>query len=243
MSEQLEGIKAIIFDLGNVIIDLHYDRAANRLADLSGLEGPELNQLLVSSDVLKVFEVGGMSESEFRQEVCDLLKIKLVDDDFDQIWNSLLGEISKARLDKLGELKNSFKTFVLSNTNAIHLRSFDDTLLKAHGFEGIHKLVHKAYYSHTMKMRKPNSDIYEFVLSENKLVPSEVLFIDDRKDNIEAARELGIHTYWNKNMDDWIDMFARELNWQLSKDYFADRRKKTRIVTSEIIGWKNEGRK
>ena len=207
MSEQLEGIKAIIFDLGNVIIDLHYDRAANRLAELSGMKVEELNELLVSSDVLKVFEVGGMSEPEFRKEVCGLLNIQLEDDEFDQIWNSLLGEISKARLDKLGELKNSFKTFVLSNTNAIHLRSFDDTLFKAHGFEGIHELVHKAYYSHTVKMRKPNADIYEFVLSENKLVPNEVLFIDDRKDNIEAADALGIRTFWNREVNDWVRIF------------------------------------
>lgn len=205
MSEQLKGIKAIIFDLGNVIIDLHYDRAVNRLSELSGVDGVELNQLLVSSDVLKVFEIGGMSESEFRKEVCELLKIQLADDAFDQIWNSLLGEISRGRLDRLEELKKAYQTFVLSNTNAIHLRSFDTTLNDAHGFNGIHELVHKAYYSHEVGMRKPNADIYEFVLAEQNLSPRDVLFIDDRQDNIEAADALGIRTFWNRGVDDWLD--------------------------------------
>jgi len=151
--------------------------------------------------------VGGMSEGDFRKEVCGSLKIQLADEEFDRIWNSLLGEISKARLDKLRDLKASFRTFVLSNTNSIHLRSFDATLYNGHGFNGIHELVHKAYYSHEVKMRKPNADIYEFVLNEQGLSPREVLFIDDRQDNIEAADALGIKTFWNKEVDDWVRIF------------------------------------
>jgi len=204
MSEQLKGIKAIIFDLGNVLIDLHYERAANRLAELSGLGVAELNQLLVSSEVLKIFEVGGVSESDFRKEVCGLLKIQLGDEEFDQIWNSLLGDISAIRLVRLAELKKSYSTFVLSNTNSIHLKSFDKNLQNAHGIEGIHTLVDKAYYSHEVRMRKPNADIYQFVLEEQNLTPEEVLFIDDRRDNIEAADALGIRTFWNRKVDDWV---------------------------------------
>jgi len=204
MSEQLKGIKAIIFDLGNVLIDLHYERAANRLAELSGLGVAELNQLLVSSEVLKIFEVGGVSESDFRKEVCGLLKIQLGDEEFDQIWNSLLGDISAIRLVRLAELKKSYSTFVLSNTNSIHLKSFDKNSQNAHGIEGIHTLVDKAYYSHEVRMRKPNADIYQFVLEEQNLTPEEVLFIDDRRDNIEAADALGIRTFWNRKVDDWV---------------------------------------
>ncbi len=204
MSKKLEGIKAIIFDLGNVIIDLHYDRAANRLVELSGLEFEKLNKLLITSEVLRIFEVGGMSESDFRKEVCNLLNIEIGDDEFDSIWNSLLGEVSSERIERLMSLKNSYQTMILSNTNSIHLRSFDNMLHNSHGVSGMHELVHMAYYSHEVKMRKPNSDIYEFALAENRLEAQEVLFIDDRKDNIEAAQELGIRVYWNENVDDWM---------------------------------------
>ena len=207
MSEQLSGIKAIIFDLGKVIIDLHYDRTAIQLAKLSGLHVSEIDLLLESSEMLKMFEVGGMSEDKFRSKVCGLLNIKLEDKEFDTIWNSLLGEISKERLDKLLELKKEFTTFILSNTNTIHLKSFNETLQAVHGFEGIRELVHKAYYSHEIGMRKPNSEIYEFVLAEQEFKPQEVLFVDDRKDNIEAADGLGIKTFWNEKIDDWISLF------------------------------------
>ncbi|MCP4458719.1 MAG: HAD family phosphatase [Cytophagales bacterium] len=204
MGDQLTGINAIIFDLGGVVIDLDYDRAANQLANLSGLETGELNQLLVSSDILKTFEVGEISENEFRQKVCELVDIQLQNDEFDRIWNSLLGVISEPRVKKMLELKENFKTLVLSNTNAIHLRSFDKTLFEGHGFMGVHELVHQAYYSHEIGMRKPNNNIYAHVLDDQNLSPYEVLFIDDRKDNIEAAQELGIRIYWNENVDDWM---------------------------------------
>ena len=207
MSEQTKGIKTIIFDLGNVVIDLHYERAADQFCDLSGVKSNELDELLVSSEALKSFEVGGLGEEEFRNEICRLLKIEIKDDYFDSIWNAILGEISGRRVKAMLELKKRFSTFVLSNTNSIHLRSFNQSLKEAYGYDGVHELVHQTYYSHEVEMRKPNRDIYEFVLHDQRLHPHEVLFIDDREDNIEAAKALGIKGFLNNNVDDWLTIF------------------------------------
>ena len=204
MGVLMNGVKAIIFDLGKVVIELHYERAANLFSEISGSE--KLADFLISSDTLREFEVGKISENTFRMRICDELGIVLSDNEFDAKWNSMLGEISKKRIEKLLELKKHFKTLILSNTNSIHVRSFNALLRKTNGYEGVHELVQKAYYSHEVGMRKPNTNIYEFVLKAQGLQPKEVLFIDDREDNVEAAQELGIKVFLNNHVDDWLEV-------------------------------------
>jgi len=81
---------------------------------------------------------------------------------------------------------------LLSNTNALHVPYFVSLLKTQHGFEEMESLFEKVYYSHELGMRKPDRAIYEFVLRDAGIVPEETLFIDDREENILAARELGI---------------------------------------------------
>ena len=200
----MTGVKAVIFDLGNVLIELHYDRSLNMLKELTDRGEAELNEMLVTAPLLQQFEVGNITESEFKDSFRDHMKIDLSSDRFDKIWNALLGNITSERIQRVRALKSMYKTFVLSNTNAIHERCFNAKLKSAHGFDEIGDLVDKAYFSHVIGLRKPDSSIYEFVLAQENLLPAEVLFIDDREDNILSASRLGINTYLNVNVDDWL---------------------------------------
>jgi putative hydrolase of the HAD superfamily len=204
MNEHLAGIKAIIFDLGNVIIELHYERSLAMLVSLTGKGEAELAEMLVTAPLLQQFEVGQLSEETFRTSFCEHMGIQLTSEQFDEIWNALLGEISNERIRRLQKVKESYKTFILSNTNSIHERSFNQNLKVNHGMETIDELVDRAYYSHRIGLRKPNKDIYLHLLAQEGLHPGETLFIDDRADNIEAAAQLGIHTFLNKKVDDWL---------------------------------------
>jgi len=206
MSELLQGKEVIVFDLGNVVIDLHYHRTANQLAELAGLRPEDLGDLLVTSDVLQRFEVGAIDEPTFRREMCDLLKISLSDDAFDAIWNALLGEISAARMEKIRSLQAHYRTMVLSNTNIIHERSFNQFIQQHFGYTDLTEVVDRVFLSHQIGKRKPNEDIYLQLLEEAAVAPERVLFIDDRQDNVEAAQKVGIHAFQNKNIDDWLEM-------------------------------------
>jgi epoxide hydrolase-like predicted phosphatase len=205
MNEHLEGVKAIIFDLGNVIIELHYDRSIRMLQEITGRSETEISEMLVTAPLLQQFEVGKISEDEFRKSFSEHMNISVSPKQFDEIWNALLGEISLERIERLAELKKKYRTCVLSNTNAIHERCFNQNLQSSHGFSEIGELVDYAYYSHHIQLRKPDADIYEFVLAQEDLLPTEVLFIDDREDNILAASKLGIHTFINSRVDDWLN--------------------------------------
>jgi len=95
----------------------------------------------------------------------------------------------------LAQLKHKYRTFLLSNINAIHF-DFVHTYLKSEfGMENNDDLFEKTYYSHLMGKRKPDAEIFEQVLQENNLNPAETLFIDDSPQHLETAKKLGLQTY------------------------------------------------
>jgi putative hydrolase of the HAD superfamily len=88
-------------------------------------------------------------------------------------------------------LRQKYRIFLLSNTNETHLEWVDGYLRQVFGFDIQHfnqTFFEKAYYSHEIGLRKPNIAIYDWVAKEAQLEPSEILFIDDNTDNIEAAQ-------------------------------------------------------
>lgn len=94
---------------------------------------------------------------------------------------------------------------MLSNTNEIHI----DWIKENVSFFDEFKSYFDAFYlSHEINFRKPDAEIYEFVLKNHDLKPGECLFIDDTKENTDAAEALGIHT-WNidPTKEDVIELF------------------------------------
>ena len=107
----------------------------------------------------------------------------------------MLRGIPAIKLDLLMRLQNEFRVFLLSNTNAIHLDHINNIMLpKGANQKSLDDYFHKAYYSHRMRKRKPDAEIFEQVLEENHLIPEQTLFLDDYAINIEGAKALGIKT-------------------------------------------------
>ena len=103
-----------------------------------------------------------------------------------------MGVIKPEKLQLMEDLKNQFEVLILSNTNAIHQREFDLRVSSIRPGNIMSDMVHTAHYSHCMGFRKPDLRIYERVLDLHRLNPAEVLFFDDRIENIVAAQILGI---------------------------------------------------
>ncbi len=188
-------IKNIIFDLGGVILNLSVDSTLRRFAELSSTPVDKVIETYHSRPEFLAYEKGEMTNDEFRRSLKEIFDITSLDSELDGCWNAMLGDIPKERIDLLRELKSKYKTFLLSNTNAIHLDCFSGIVKKAHGLESLDPLFHKAYYSHLMKMRKPDPGIYEFVLKENGLKANETIFLDDNAANLKGAASVGIETF------------------------------------------------
>lgn len=190
----LKNIKTIIFDLGGVIVDLDVSRTIHGFAKLSGFSSDKVKNLYTTHPVFHDYEKGLVTDAMFRSEVRSLFESNDVDDvQLDAAWNAMLLRIPKDKLDLLTRLKEKYQVMILSNTNNIHVEEMNNRLLpEAAGVSSFDSVVHKAYYSHQLKMRKPDAEIYQFVLDDYKLKSNETVFLDDNVDNIQGALKLGI---------------------------------------------------
>ncbi len=206
----MQNIKNIIFDYGNVIFTLDFHRSRQAWLDL-GIADPDSFFSHQSQDkIFSEMDRGTASEAEFRDRIRKIAnKPDLSDAEIDGAWNALLVGVAPANNELLLRVKDQYRTFLLSNTNSIHHRWFTEHLKSEHGLDGNEPLFEKVYYSHIMGKRKPNAEIFQQVLDENNLDPSETLFIDDSPQHIEGAKKLGIQTYLMTAPDNIQLLFAR----------------------------------
>ncbi|MDR5589767.1 HAD family phosphatase [Christiangramia sp. SM2212] len=195
-------IKTIIFDFGDVFINLDKQGTNKKLKEMNIEYLPEsitaknrdYEQGFVTSD-----EISEYYRTEYPQ---------LDSDNFVDSWNSMLLDFPEYRLkfiQKLAEEKN-FKLILLSNTNDHHIEYIKK---EVPFFKDFQDCFDAFYLSHEIGMRKPNPDIFEYVLDQNNLKAEECLFIDDTSENTDAAKKLGFHT-WNiePTREDVIDLFT-----------------------------------
>jgi glucose-1-phosphatase len=95
-------------------------------------------------------------------------------------------------IEKINEM--GYTIFLLSNTNQIHYRFFSEQINKSYGWQKFCSLFNTAYFSHEIGMRKPDAEIFEYVLSKHSLQKHETLFIDDSIQHIHTANSLQINT-------------------------------------------------
>ena len=189
-------IQAIIFDLGDVLLDLDREAPKQYYQQYTGAAFGEWEARKQIQELYLQYELGAMEEPEYLGQLQNLSPGDASQQELADAWNSMLHlGIPAHRLQFLEALKAKFPLYLLSNTNHTHLTWIRQHLVEAHqisDFDG--HFFQKAYYSHLIKMRKPNAEIYEFVLEDAGLQAASTLFIDDTPVNIEAANELGIQT-------------------------------------------------
>lgn len=201
------GIKNIIFDLGGVIINLSVEKTHLAFASLSGLSLEEIQDLVHGSAFFNQYEQGLITDAEFRENLRTSLNLEVKDFELDNAWNAMLLDIPMERLHLLVQLKTRYSIFLLSNTNHIHLQCFNSQVKQLTGYSSLEPYFHRTYYSHLVKMRKPDFEIYEHVLQTGKLIPQETIFLDDNKDNLLGASKAGIETFHVQHPDQIFSLF------------------------------------
>ena len=190
----MAAIKNIIFDLGGVILNLDFKKAEQAFLDAGMHNFQELFALGNVKSFFKDYEIGVIDDSQFIRELKTATGKEWNDEVLTGAWNAMLGDFPKERIDFLNGLKNRYRLFLFSNTNALHLKSFRKTYSDNFGNSILDDHFETAYYSHEMKLRKPEKKAFEYVLEKSGLKAEETLFIDDSLANIEGAREAGLQT-------------------------------------------------
>jgi len=183
-------IKNIILDFGDIFINLDKEATAKAMQSFGFKQiTPELDSLF------KAYEKGTVSSEKFLFTISKHFPTA-TQNDLIHAWNAILLDFPLARLEFVEQLaqKNKYRIFLLSNTNDIHIESVKQKM----GMENYNRFKNAFevfYLSYEMGMRKPDTEIFEFVLQQNHLKPSETLFVDDTKENTNAAASLGILTW------------------------------------------------
>ncbi|MBC8319834.1 MAG: HAD family phosphatase [Bacteroidetes bacterium] len=188
-------IKNIIFDFGGVVLDIDPQLTINEFVKFGFNDFDKLMTSEFIDEIIGKFERGIITPEVFRTKLRTFLEIEITDQQLDDAWNSLLFDIPKERIEIIENAKKNYQIFLLSNSNEIHYDLFVRDLQLRFGYHEFDELFHKAYFSFDLHLLKPNPEIYEFVIYQHGLVPENTLFIDDKTENIEAAKKLGLKTY------------------------------------------------
>ena len=201
----MKNYKAIIFDLGGVVLNIDYLLTINQFEKLGVENASDFYSKKVQDSIFDKVEVGEINSKEFMEA----LKKKCNNTDLEQVenaWNAMLSDLPQNRLTLIKKLKNKYKIFLLSNTNEIHMQALQNKIGEETWVE-FSALFDKMYLSFEIGFRKPDKSAFKIILKENNLKPNEVLFIDDSPQHIETAERLGMNCYYLLDEEDITTIF------------------------------------
>jgi HAD superfamily hydrolase (TIGR01509 family) len=192
----MQNIENIIFDLGGVILNIDNKRTENDFVALGAKNFGDYFGHGFAASFFREYEIGMISDQQFIDDLKKMMNLDLPDQIVVNTWNAMLLDFPPERIELLHTLRKKYRLFLFSNTNALHMEavrkiyrnSFANTELDDH-FE-------KAYYSHILKMRKPDKESFQYIIRENALNPELTLFVDDALVNINGAESAGLRGFY-----------------------------------------------
>ncbi len=199
MQIDLTDIRNIIFDLGNVLLNLDFNASVKAFREL-GLNRDVVDDAQVYSDpVFYELSTGKISPEKFREQIRSLLKNQQVTDkELDRAWCAMILDVPVKRVKMLQQLNENYKVYLFSNTNQIHIDKLHKDFYQQYQFE-FPSLFEKCFYSHEIHEYKPDLSSYLKVIELAGINPEETLFIDDLEENIEGAKKAGLKAFWLKD--------------------------------------------
>lgn len=185
-----QGIKAIFFDLGRVLIDFDHRRAARKIARSSSLSEEEIYSLFFDSDISGLFEEGRIHPTDFFLKVKELLHARLDFEEFVFAWNDIffISEKNRQVYELAKTLQKRYRLILLTNINVLHYEYIKQRFCLFGPFQEV-------IASFREKVRKPHPLIYQRALEASGAKPEEVFYTDDRPELVEGAREQGIRGF------------------------------------------------
>jgi putative hydrolase of the HAD superfamily len=206
MKEILKEVENIIFDLGEVIVDLDFSLTDIAFSKLLSDPSTSIFNSAGQTKIFDLLEVGKISPAQFRKELNKLCFEENSDQVLDAAWNAMFLKLPSRKIQLVRNLRLNYQTFVLSNTNKIHIDLVNQILNSEHQIKSLDEVFDYVYYSHEIGERKPEAAAYQFILDKHEINPSKTLFIDDKEENILAAQALGIRTWHLTNREDLYEL-------------------------------------
>ena len=177
--------RAIIFDLGGVIVPLDFPRAYAAIAALSPHPAAEIPQLIRSSGLVERYETGRLTSPDFVQQLSALLGIQISYDQFRDLWSTLFRPDPLIPESLFAAIASRYPLILLSNTNEIH---FENIRARFPLLRHFHHLI----LSYEVGAAKPSPEIYQAAVARSGFRPEECFFTDDVPAYVEGAKLAGL---------------------------------------------------
>lgn len=203
-------IKAVLFDLGGVLIDLDFDRCVNEFISRLGFE--KIRDILDRSNqrgIYQLLEGGEITPEVFRSTILKSSRPECSASDVDACMESLLGQMEPYKVKMLSELSEKIDVYMLSNNNPISMKKCREIMRSAGLDEG--KVFRKEFLSYEMKCLKPSEKIYREVVNRIGLPSEQILFLDDSIVNVKSASSVGIKAVLYNQGDDLEALVTKSL--------------------------------
>ena len=191
----MKKYKNIIFDLGGVILTIDYTKTIEAFRNLGIQESNLLYSKANQTSLFDDLEKGKITDQEFFTAIRSITKIGVSDDQIRDAWNALLIGLPDENFRLLKELKKDHRLFLLSNTNSIHEKAYRKMIIDQYGTFIFDDLFEKMYLSHKIHMRKPDAEIFQYVLADSQLDINDTCFIDDSPQHVEGAHSVNLPAF------------------------------------------------
>jgi HAD superfamily hydrolase (TIGR01509 family) len=177
-------IKIILFDLGRVLMHIDFDAFPNRL----GLTTKELRSQYdqeIIQQTIRVYETGKISTNEFLESLYEIFQRKFSPKNILDAFNDIIVDDNQEIIPFVESARQQYRIAVLSNTCECHWE-------KVLRISSLIKIFPHTFTSFQFGAMKPEKIVYEKVCTTLNVQPSEVLFIDDLKENVDGAIAVGM---------------------------------------------------
>jgi putative hydrolase of the HAD superfamily len=190
-----ETIKNIIFDFGGVICNIDITLSEEKFREL-GFKGFNPSYSVdENEDVFRKLEGGKITIPEFTGTLKKHLGPGVTDEQVIDAWNAMILDIPRPRVKLIEDVRNSYRIFILSNSNEIHYNKYLADFSMKYGYGSFEDLFETAWFSFKIHLQKPSQEVFRFVIRESRLIPGETLFIDDTIGQVVSARKVGLNAY------------------------------------------------
>ena len=195
---QQTPIHHFIFDLGGLFIDVYMDRFASGLQKLVGKQVLPTLEKLQNDKFFDAYETGHISTAAFLDTLASTFDRNIGHEQYAACWNAILGQVQLEQLTLIQPFRKHHDVVLLSNTNSLHVAALEADFEQRHPGEKLSGYFDCIFYSQEIGLRKPNADVFDFVVQSQAFNPANTLFIDDSPGHLLGAQALGIQTLLHK---------------------------------------------
>ena len=194
--QQYASIRALLFDLGNVLIRVDFEKAINAWSAHSELSRAELRTAFQADLAYQQHECGKIGRDQYFEHVRQTLRLRASDDEIEAGWNAILLDEITETLDLLADIREQMPLYVFSNSNATHKAVWTVR------YPRVMAAFNDVFVSCDLGLRKPEAAAYIEVARRIGLPPESILFFDDLSDNVAGAISAGMQAVQVRSTED-----------------------------------------